>query len=73
MNQLMLQSTIAVSKLVSTLIGQSDAHLRRSLATIATYVTQDEKVQVYIILLYSYFIIWKFMHVYKVRVLIIAL
>jgi len=45
---LMLQSTIAVSKLVSTLIDQgvSDAHLRRSLATIATFVSQDAKVQV---------------------------
>lgn len=41
-----LQSTIAVSKLVSTLIGQSDANLRRSLTTIATLVSQDTKVKV---------------------------
>lgn len=41
-----LQATIAVSKLVSTLIGQSDTNLRRSLTTIASYVSQDERVQV---------------------------
>ena len=41
-----LQSTIAVSKLVTNLLGQNDSNLRKSLSTIATFVTQDEKVKV---------------------------
>ena len=41
-----MQSTIAVSKLVTNLLGQSDSNLRKSLSTIATFVSQDEKVKV---------------------------
>ena len=40
------QATIGVSKIVSALLGQSDSNLRRSLTSIASYVGQDEKVQV---------------------------
>ena len=41
-----LQSTIAVSKLVTNLLGQNDTNLRKSLSTIATFVEHDEKVKV---------------------------
>ena len=41
-----MQSTIAVSKLVTNLLDQNDSNLRKSLSTIATFVSQDEKVKV---------------------------
>ena len=42
------QATISVSEIVFALnnMGQSDSNLRWSLTSIATYVVQDEKVQV---------------------------
>ena len=42
------QATISVSEIVFVLndMGQSDSNLRWSLTSIATYVGQDEKVQV---------------------------
>jgi hypothetical protein len=40
-----VQATIAVSRLVSSLLGQSDTNLRRSLTTIANFVKEDTKVK----------------------------
>ncbi|CAI8031739.1 Dedicator of cytokinesis protein 11 [Geodia barretti] len=40
-----VQATIAVSRLVSTLLGESDTNLRRSLATIANFVKDDTKIK----------------------------
>ena len=50
---LSFQATIGVSKIVSALLGKSDSNLRRSLTSIASYVGQDEKVQVSIKAVFS--------------------